>query len=72
MSVALFSSLALPLAGGDARHWEDEIVYVVIIEKFFDGDPTNDVMRGRFFKERERYDGGFLGRRLEGRDRQAR
>ncbi len=35
MSVAMFSTLALSLAGGDARRWEDEIVYVVIIEKFF-------------------------------------
>ncbi len=66
MSVALFRSLASPLAGGEARRWEDEIVYVVIIEEFFDGDPTNDVMRGRFFKERERYEGGFWGGDLKG------
>ena len=66
MSVALFSTLALPLASDEARRWEDEIVYVVIIEKFFDGDPTNDVMRGRFLKERERYEGGFWGGDLKG------
>ena len=46
MSIPLFTCLALPLASGDARRWEDEIVYVVIIEKFFDGDPTNDVDHG--------------------------
>ena len=66
MSVALFTTLALPLASGDARHWEDEIVYVVIIEKFFDGDPANDIMRGRFLDERERYEGGFWGGDLKG------
>ena len=72
MSAALFTTLALPLAFNDARRWEDEIVYVVIIEKFFDGDPANDVMRGRFFEKREILRGWFLGRRPEGRDRQAR
>ena len=55
MSVALFTTPALPLASGDARRWEDEIVYVVIIEKFFNGDPANDIMRGRFLEERERF-----------------
>ena len=66
MSVALFATLALPLASGDARRWEDEIVYVVIIEKFFDGDPANDIMRDRFLKERDRYEGGFWGGDLKG------
>jgi glycosidase len=56
----------LPLAGGDARRWEDEIVYVVIIEKFFNGDATNDFMRERFFRERERYEGGYWGGDLKG------
>ena len=53
-------------AGGDARRWEDEIVYVVIIEKFFNGDPTNDFMRDRFLHDRERYQGGFWGGDLKG------
>ena len=66
MSVPLFTTLALPLASDDARRWEDEIVYVVIIEKFFDGDPANNIMRDRFFKERERYEGGFWGGDLKG------
>jgi len=66
MFVALFATLALPLAGGDSRRWEDEIVYVVIIEKFFDGDPTNNIMLDRFFKDRKRYEGGFWGGDLKG------
>ena len=66
MSVALSTLLALPPADGVARHWEDEIVYVVIIEKFFNGDPANDIMRGRFSQERARYEGGFWGGDLEG------
>ena len=66
MSIPSFATLALPLASGVPRRWEDEIVYVVIIEKLFDGDPANDIMRGRFFKERERYEGGFWGGDLQG------
>src|SRR5690349_8924976 len=27
----------------DRRRWEDEIVYVIVVQKFFNGDPTNDV-----------------------------
>ena len=66
MSVTMFSTLALSLTGVDARRWEDEIVYVVIIEKFFNGDPTNDFMRDRFLQERERYQGGYWGGDLKG------
>ena len=62
MPVPLFTTLA----SDGARRWEDEIVYVVIIERFFDGDPVTDIMRGRFFKERERYEGGFWGGDLKG------
>ena len=65
MSVSLLTTLAL-LAGDDARRWEDEIVYVVIIEKLFDGDPANDIMRGRFIADRQRYEGGFWGGDLKG------
>ena len=36
-------------------------VCVVIIEKFFNGDPANDFMRGRFLQDRDRYEGGFWG-----------
>jgi glycosidase len=66
MSIALITAATLTLASGDARRWEDEIVYVVIIEKFFNGDPANDIMRERFFKERERYQGGYWGGDLNG------
>lgn len=48
------------------RQWCDEIVYVVIVRKFFNGDQTNDVMLKRFGGERERYEGGFWGGDLEG------
>jgi glycosidase len=65
MSVASFTVPPLPLPGG-GRCWEDEIVYVVIIEKFFNGDPANDFMRQRFGKERERYQGGYWGGDLDG------
>jgi cyclomaltodextrinase / maltogenic alpha-amylase / neopullulanase len=66
MCVPLVTTLALQLASGDARRWEDEIVYVVIIEKFFNGDPGNDIMRERFLKDRERYQGGYWGGDLNG------
>jgi glycosidase len=66
MSATSFTTLASPLASGDARRWEDEIVYAVIIEKFFNGDPANDIMRDRFFQDRERYEGGFWGGDLKG------
>jgi glycosidase len=66
MSAAWLTTTALLLAGGEARRWEDEIVYGVIIEKFFNGDPTNDIMRDRFFQERERYQGGYWGGDLKG------
>ena len=66
MSVALFTTPALSSAGGDARRWEDEIVYVIIIAKFFNGDPANDIMRNEFFQERDRYQGGYWGGDLKG------
>ena len=66
MSVPVITAAALLLASGETRLWEDEIVYVVIIEKFFNGDPANDIMRQRFFQERERYQGGYWGGDLNG------
>ncbi len=50
----------------DTRAWEDEIVYGIIIEKFFDGDPSNNFMKNRFLKDRDRYEGGFWGGDLKG------
>jgi hypothetical protein len=46
MSVAFSDSAPRPLAASDARRWEEEIVYVVIIEKFFNGEPA--LRRGNF------------------------
>jgi glycosidase len=62
----MIAGLVPPPAGDEARRWEDEIVYVVIIEKFYDGDPANNIMRGRFLKDRRRYEGGFWGGDLKG------
>lgn len=54
-----------PAAGLD-RPWRQEIVYVVIVEKFFDGDPSNNIMARRFWAKREQYEGGFWGGDLAG------
>lgn len=61
LAAALF--LALPK---DSRPWEGEVVYVVITEKFFDGDASNNVMKERFARDRDRYEGGFWGGDLKG------
>jgi glycosidase len=50
----------------DPRPWEGEVVYVVITEKFFDGDASNNYMKDRFAKDRGRYEGGFWGGDLKG------
>ncbi len=65
MRLACLAAMLLALPD-DGRHWRDEIVYVVIIEKFSDGDPTNNFMKDRFFKDRGRYEGGFWGGDLKG------
>ena len=59
-------TLAMTLPGVDSRRWEDEVVYGIIIEKFCDGDPSNNFMRDRFIKDRARYEGGFWGGDLKG------
>ncbi len=48
------------------RKWEDEVVYVIIVQKFFNGDKNNDVMLKEYGKEREKYNGGFWGGDLSG------
>ncbi len=63
-SIAL--STVMILAPHEERLWEDEIVYVVVVQKFFDGDPTNNFMRERYLKDRERFEGGFWGGDLKG------
>ena len=49
-----------------ARQWQEEIVYVVIEQKFFNGNLANDVMARRFGAEKSRYEGGLWGGDLEG------
>ena len=51
---------------GADRRWEDEIIYVVILSKFHNGDPSNDIMMNRYGKEIDRYEGGYLGGDLAG------
>jgi glycosidase len=65
MHFAVMTTLLLGLSG-DSRRWDDEVVYVVIIEKFFDGDPSNNFMKERFIKDRAQYEGGFWGGDLRG------
>ena len=60
------TTLMLLAAHADVRHWEDEIVYVIITEKFFNGDPSNDYMKQGYIKDRARYEGGFWGGDLKG------
>jgi cyclomaltodextrinase / maltogenic alpha-amylase / neopullulanase len=64
----LLAWMTAPLlaVANDERQWVDEIVYGIIIEKFFDGDPTNNYMKEQFAKERDRYEGGFWGGDLKG------
>ena len=50
----------------DGRQWRDEVVYGIIIEKFFDGDQSNNYMKNRFAKDRARFEGGFWGGDLKG------
>lgn len=65
MPVTWLAALLCTLPG-EPRHWEDEIVYGIIIEKFSDGDPTNNFMKNRFLKDKSKYEGGFWGGDLKG------
>jgi glycosidase len=65
MLIASMTALLFALPE-DVRQWRDEIVYVVIIEKFFDGDKANNYMKDGFFKDRGKYEGGFWGGDLKG------
>ncbi len=53
-------------ASADHRRWEDEVVYVVITQKFDNANPANDVMARRYRKDRDKYEGGFWGGDLQG------
>src|SRR6185312_4864697 len=59
--------IAPPFALTDApRQWEDEVVYAVITERFFDGDASNNYMKEHFVEDRDRYEGGYWGGDLKG------
>ena len=63
--------MAAPFAHGDAdswaqRPWRDEVFYVIIPGKFFNGDKSNDVMARRYGSNKERYEGGYGGGDLAG------
>ena len=63
----LLSFLCSPATAGDPRRqWRDEIVYVIIVQKFCNGDPANDVMLRRYGQDRAQYEGGFWGGDLAG------
>ena len=66
MHVAVITTLLLGLSG-DSRRWEDEVVYVVIIEKFSDGDPSNNFMKRTVHQGSRALRGRLLGGRPEGR-----
>jgi alpha-amylase len=48
------------------RLWLDEIFYVIILGKFFNGDKSNDVMAQRYASSKERLEGGYWGGDLAG------
>jgi glycosidase len=65
-------ALLLPIGPGPGagidrhRPWEDEVVYVVILEKFFDGNTGNDAMARAYGGDRSKYQGGLWGGDIEG------
>lgn len=70
-TVAMLVGFAFPLPPSfpppiEGRSWEDEVVYVVIVERFADGDPANNVMARQYNKDWARYEGGFRGGDLKG------
>src|SRR5664279_2691732 len=71
LAVLMMASFATSLRAQETsaaaqREWRDEIVYVIIVQKFCNGDATNDVMPRRYGKDKARYEGGFLGGDLAG------
>ncbi len=66
-AAAMLVGLTLPFPPPiEGRSWEDEVVYVVIVERFADGDPANNVMARQYNKDWARYEGGFRGGDLKG------
>jgi cyclomaltodextrinase / maltogenic alpha-amylase / neopullulanase len=71
LAVLMMASFATSLRAQETsaaaqREWRDEIVYVIIVQKFCNGDATNDVMPRRYGKDKARYEGGFWGGDLAG------
>jgi alpha-amylase len=48
------------------RAWDDQIVYGIILEKFSDADPSNNLVAGQFGRDRAKYEGGFWGGDIRG------
>lgn len=71
-SLALAGLAATPADAGmsDARCWEDEVfdevLDVINVRKFCNGDPSNDVRARRYGAARDRYEGGYWGGDLAG------
>lgn len=64
-ALLLAALITAPALAGE-RLWRDEIIYVVIPQKFADGDPTNNIMAERFADRREELSGGLWGGDLAG------
>jgi glycosidase len=60
---AQVSKASLPLGGGE---WRDQIVYVVIPGKFFDGNTANDYEKTLYNLPNPAYSGGYPGGDLQG------
>ena len=48
------------------RDWQDEIIYVIVVQKWFNGNHANDYMLGRFGPDKSGYVGGLWGGDLDG------
>ena len=49
-----------------SMEWQDQIVYILLPHKFYDGDPTNNYMRDEYDLPNPNYEGGFLGGDIAG------
>ncbi|WP_165226549.1 alpha-amylase family glycosyl hydrolase [Aquisphaera insulae] len=62
----MLAAATIDASPDEPRPWSEEIVYGIIVEKFLDGDPSNDFMKERYGKDRTRFEGGFWGGDLRG------
>ncbi len=63
LSVERIRAEAMP---APKRDWRDEIVYVIVIQKWFNGNRANDYMLDRFGAVKNQYEGGLWGGDLDG------